>query len=57
MACKDNDANCIVYSVTQLFVRVGRIDTYILVFILGFKIAWTAEKIKDSCLEPIQIII
>ena len=57
MACKDNDANCIVYSVTHLFVRVGRIDNYILVFILDFKIVWTAEKIKESCLEPIQTII
>ena len=29
LACKDNDANCRVYSITHLFVRVGRIDNYI----------------------------
>ena len=57
MACKDNDVNCKVYSVTHFFVRVGRIDKYILVYILDFKIVWTAEKIKESCLEPIQTII
>ena len=50
-------ANFIVYSVTHLFVRVGRIDKIIVVNLFGFDIEEAAEQIHKSCLGPSHAIV